>query len=264
MATPTAGPGGPRDARPARGDQAFACALAASLVLHLGAFLANPLRTSEAQNEISDRDLSFLVERAEQGAQPTDAAAPAPRGDLAAAVPGPFEPPPEAPAAPEPEPPPVPAPQPAATAEPPRDAMAVDPPPAPAPVAAAPGPARPPAAPPTAAPAPTQPGISRLTGLEAARQHKRAVRYLQIVRQRILDHLVVPDEAIQQSLHGFVHIQVTILRSGKVRETRFLQECPYPLLNSAAKLSIYRAAPFPNLEGLVDLDYIKLNVPFQY
>ena len=58
-------------------------------------------------------------------------------------------------------------------------------------------------------------------------------------------------------------IQLTILPTGEIGETKFLERSN-PVLNQAALAAVYSAAPFPNIEDEIDMDSIKINVPINY
>ncbi|MBI3268513.1 MAG: TonB family protein [Planctomycetes bacterium] len=295
-ATPRAGGRAPAPAaRRPRAEHTFLAALAASIFVHLVLFLGNPFPQREAQGEVSDRDIQFFLERVDQAAAPAVPAAEVPPAPEPEPQPEPETEPVPAPAAEEPPTPPAPeaAPLPAPTAlaaatPEPADERFEDPP------------IRfeirpPPADPQTTAHAavdPTQSAASRLDPRVLARKLPRpgpradakdapaparptaadvapllpgkAARYVAIARQRIIDHLILPPAAARGTLHGYVLVQVTIARSGRVRDCHFLQRSSHAELDEAAHASVRRAAPFPSLEGVIDWEYIKLNVPFQF
>lgn len=90
------------------------------------------------------------------------------------------------------------------------------------------------------------------------------ISYFDIVRQRIKSHLVVPLEVQTGQIRGTVLVQVTISRSGSIKEISLLQPSEHEILNQAATQTIQRAAPFPSLEGIVDLAELKINVPIHF
>jgi TonB family protein len=87
--------------------------------------------------------------------------------------------------------------------------------------------------------------------------------YIHRVRGRIADSIHFPDAA-SRLLSGWVRIQVVIDRAGAVREIRYLTHADHPVLDVIAEQAIRRGAPYPALEGIVDLEEIVLNIPFRF
>ncbi len=88
--------------------------------------------------------------------------------------------------------------------------------------------------------------------------------YLDRLRAKIAAAAFFPHQARVENAHGKVVVQVKILRSGALDGVSFLKRSGFTCLDNAARLAVERAAPFNPLDQLVDMEYIRVNVPFRY
>lgn len=113
-------------------------------------------------------------------------------------------------------------------------------------------PAPPPTPPITAAPA---------SNPDDALRGLKIVRYVQdVVGPRVRSKLV-PPAGVPPDV---VEIQIEIRRDGSLAALSFLMTATEAPLNEAARRAVEAAAPFPSLEGLVDMDSIKVNCRFDF
>jgi len=95
-------------------------------------------------------------------------------------------------------------------------------------------------------------------------QRNNSFKYLDIVREQIKAHYFIPPEAKWQKMKGLVLLQVTVATHGEINNIIFVSHSDFPLLDIAARVAIERAAPFPNVEKMLDLKEIKFIVPMRY
>lgn len=88
--------------------------------------------------------------------------------------------------------------------------------------------------------------------------------YFERVRRQIADNIRFPPTGPARELRGLVKFQVAIGRNGAIQEMRYLKHSDHPVLDLVAEQAIRRAAPFPNLEGVIDLDALVLNIPIGF
>jgi protein TonB len=92
----------------------------------------------------------------------------------------------------------------------------------------------------------------------------QARSYLDRLRAKIAASAFFPHEARVENAHGKVIVQVKILRNGALDGVSFVKCSGFRCLDNAARLAVERAAPFDSLDKLVDMEYIRVNVPFRY
>jgi protein TonB len=89
-------------------------------------------------------------------------------------------------------------------------------------------------------------------------------RYFDTVRRMIKSRYFVPESVTRLKLKGEALVQVTILPNGTIKETALLKRSGYQVLDDMAKKIIESAAPFPAFKDVVDLEYVKVNVPVKW
>lgn len=154
------------------------------------------------------------------------------------------------------------------------DSVALSGPSEPAPPSGAPAGAATPPSPPESRPTIDElAALGRLKALEEAAQvfdldrpdrEGPRKRYVDQVRDKISAQYFMPEAAKRQSMHGTVRIQAEVRRDGTIAKITYLERSDFPVLDAAAKLAVQRAAPFPSLEGVVDFETIRINIPIKY
>ena len=88
--------------------------------------------------------------------------------------------------------------------------------------------------------------------------------YIQHVHNRIARAVRFPDVPGIRDLRGLVTIRLTVDRRGTIREMRYVHHADHPPLDLVAEQALRGAAPYPSLEGVIDLDEISLLIPFRF
>jgi TonB family protein len=96
------------------------------------------------------------------------------------------------------------------------------------------------------------------------KNRSNSFKYLDIFREQIKAQYFIPNEAKWQKMKGLVLIQVTVSTRGDIKDISFVTHSDFPILDMAARGTIERAAPFPNIENSLDLKELKFIVPIRY
>jgi protein TonB len=72
-----------------------------------------------------------------------------------------------------------------------------------------------------------------------------------VIRQRIAQAIVYPEEARRQRQQGVVEMRFLIARDGSVEAVEVVHSSGHPILDESAAQTIRRAVPYPAVSGWI-------------
>lgn len=91
-----------------------------------------------------------------------------------------------------------------------------------------------------------------------------ALRWQDVIKQKIESARVYPSEARERKIEGIVHIRFTLLADGRVSQVKVVQSSGRSILDESAVTTIHNAGPFPPIPEHFHTDSLILTTSLVY
>lgn len=88
--------------------------------------------------------------------------------------------------------------------------------------------------------------------------------YYARIRSHIIKHKYYPPRALRSGDEGSITLAFSIDKNGLLKELSLTNRCRSPLLNTAARDTVTRSAPFPAFPSSIKEDLLQLSITLDY